>query len=690
MASTNRPPFRRSFALLASVALIAGPTLAGIDRAYAQATQTPSTDTPAPNGGATTGTQLPADTNTSTVAPATGLAATPAPAVGSAAAPNGEAATGTQAPPANPATTAPATAGGTGQAAATGAPNSNTQPGTPAPAAPNSQTPATATNPAQAPMGGSTATNQNPYVAPNYPTPPTTGNPAMNAGPASVADLASGLLDAVVNISTSQKVKDEGDGPAAPKVPDNSPFQEFFNDFFKNRNNDNSNRKVSSLGSGFVIDPSGYIVTNNHVIEGADDIEAIFPNGTKLKARLIGTDTKTDLSVLKVEPKHPLIAVKFGDSSRMRIGDWVMAIGNPFGLGGSVTVGIVSARGRNINAGPYDNFIQTDAAINKGNSGGPLFNMKGEVIGINTAIISPSGGSIGIGFAVPSELAEGVVKQLMDFGETRRGWLGVRIQPVSDDVANSLGLDSAKGALVAGVIKGGPVDNGSIRAGDVILKFDGKDVDEMRDLPRVVAESPVGKEVDVVIMRDGKQQTVKVTLGRLENSDQAAAASGGNNNQGGKNGGDKPPQLAPNDNDSGNNGGSDGVINPDDGDGNDDGADGQQEPDDDQQQQAPQPQASKDVLGMKLATLNAENRKSFGIADSVDGVVITQVAPGSAAADKGLKPGEVVVEVAQEFVQTPTAAAEKVASLKREGRRNAQMMIASPNGDLRFIAVALE
>jgi serine protease Do len=690
MASTNRLPFRRSFALLASVALIAGPALGGVERAYAQTMQTPSADaTTPPNSGAATGTQPPANSNTATGAPGTGSATTPVPGTGSTAAPSGDATTGTQAP-SNSGTTAPTTTGETGQAPATGstsAPNGNAASGTEAPVTPNSQTPATATNPAQAPMGGSTATTtENPTVAPN--TPPVTGNPAMSAGPASVADLASGLLDAVVNISTSQKVKDEGDGPATPKVPDNSPFQEFFNDFFKNRNNDNSNRKVSSLGSGFVIDSSGYIVTNNHVIEGADDIEVIFPNGTKLKARLIGTDTKTDLSVLKVEPKHPLIAVKFGDSSRMRIGDWVMAIGNPFGLGGSVTVGIVSARGRNINAGPYDNFIQTDAAINKGNSGGPLFNMKGEVIGINTAIISPSGGSIGIGFAVPSELAEGVVKQLMDFGETRRGWLGVRIQPVTDDVANSLGLDSAKGALVAGVIKGGPVDNGSIKAGDVILKFDGKNVDEMRDLPRVVAESPVGKEVDVVVMRDGKQQTVKVTLGRLEDSDQAAAASSDNGNEGDKGGGgkDKSPQLAPNDND---NGGSDGVINPDEGDGNDDGTDGQDQ-DDDQQQQAPQPQATQDVLGMKLAALNAENRKSFGIADSVDGVVITEVAPGSAAADKGLKPGEVVVEVAQEFVQTPTAASEKVASLKREGRRNAQMMIASPNGDLRFIAVALE
>ncbi|PKA43070.1 DegQ family serine endoprotease [Rhizobium sullae] len=495
--------------------------------------------------------------------------------------------------------------------------------------------------------------------------------PPLN-GPASVADLAQGLLDAVVNISTSQNVKgDEGAGPA-PRAPDGSPFQEFFNDFFnKQQGGPGGNHNVSSLGSGFVIDPSGYIVTNNHVIEGADDIEVNFANGTKLKAKLIGTDTKTDLSVLKVEPKTPLTAVKFGDSADMRIGDWVMAIGNPFGFGGSVTVGIISGRGRNINAGPYDNFIQTDAAINKGNSGGPLFNMKGEVIGINTAIISPSGGSIGIGFSVPSELAAGVVNQLREFGETRRGWLGVRIQPVTDDVADSLGLDTAKGALVAGVIKGGPVDNGSIKAGDVILKFDGKPVNEMRDLPRVVAESPVGKAVDVVVMRDGKEQTVKVTLGRLEDSDQAASddASGG-----------------------------DGVINPDP-DENDD----MDEPDQDQApppsgngqngqqgQVTPDAKTPKDVLGLSLSQLSPEIRKTFGIAESVDGVVVTEVAAGSAAAEKGLKAGDVIVEVAQEFMKSPDAVAAKVQSLKQEGRRNAQLMIASANGDLRFIAVPME
>jgi serine protease Do len=592
MAATIRLPFRRSFALMAGVAFIAGSTLGSAQQAFAQAAAT------TPNGAS---------------APAVPAAPSVQPA---------------------PAPTAP-------------------QPAAPAPAAP--ATPPQANAPAP--------------VAP-----PIVSAPGAINGPASVADLAQGLLDAVVNISTSQKVKDEGVGPS-PKVPDGSPFQDFFNDFFKNNNGQNSNRKVSSLGSGFVIDPKGYIVTNNHVIEGADDIEVTFPNGNKLKARLIGTDTKTDLSVLKVEPKQPLTSVHFGDSATMRIGDWVMAIGNPFGLGGSVTVGIVSARGRNINAGPYDNFIQTDAAINKGNSGGPLFNMKGEVIGINTAIISPSGGSIGIGFAVPSELASGVVAQLMDFGETRRGWLGVRIQPVTDDVAQSLGLDTAKGALVAGVIKGGPVDNGSIKAGDVILKFDGKVVNEMRDLPRVVAESPVGKEVDVELMRAGKPLTVKVTLGRLEDSNDKAAAAGSDDNA--------APGLAPDDNGDGN-----GVINPDQGDGDDD-SDGQDQGDQ-QQTPAPSQQAIQTVLGMKLSALNTDNRKSFGIAESVDGVVITEVAAGSAAAEKGLKAGEVIVEVAQEFMQSPTAVSAKVDALKKEGRRNAQMMIASPSGDLRFIAVPLE
>jgi serine protease Do len=486
---------------------------------------------------------------------------------------------------------------------------------------------------------------------------------ASPAGPASIADLAEGLLDAVVNISTSQAVKgEEGNGPQ-PQIQQGSPFQEFFDDFFNDKKNQQSAQKVSSLGSGFVIDPSGYVVTNNHVIEGADDIEVIFPSGRKLKAKLVGTDTKTDLSVLKVESKTPLKAVPFGDSKKMRIGDWVMAIGNPFGLGGSVTLGIISARGRNINAGPYDNFIQTDAAINKGNSGGPLFNMRGEVIGINTAIISPSGGSIGIGFAVPTELAENVVHQLIEYGETRRGWLGVRIQPVTDDIASSLGLDKARGALVSGVVADGPIKSGEIKAGDVVLSFDGQAIKEMRDLPRIVAESPVGKQVDVLVQRDGKQQTVKVTLGRLEDS-----ADTDDNDDGDDNGQQTPD---------GNGGGNSAPGN----------KQGQNDQQKDDQKAAREPVT---LFGMTVAPLDAEQRKTFSIADSVDGVIITAVAQGSAAADKGLKPGDVVVEVAQDFVETPGDVTERFDALKADGRRNAQLMIADKAGNLRFVAISLE
>ena len=374
---------------------------------------------------------------------------------------------------------------------------------------------------------------------------------AYAKGPESVADLAEGLLDAVVNISTSQTIAGT-DGPATvpmPQLPEGSPFQDFFDEFFKKGGpggeeggGGQNSRKAQSLGSGFVLDAAeGIIITNNHVIADADEITANFTDGSKLVAKLIGTDPKTDIAVLKVEPKgKTLKAVKFGDSDKARIGDWVMAIGNPFGLGGTVTVGIISARNRDISSGPYDRFIQTDAAINRGNSGGPLFNMDGEVIGINSAIISPTGGSIGLGFSIPAELAIGVVAQLRQFGETRRGWLGVRIQPVTDDIAESLGMASAEGALIAGVIKGGPVDKGELIAGDVVKSFDGKKIVEMRDLPRMVAESPVGKVVDLVIVRKGKEQSVKVTLGRLEDGEQQMASKdnpGGDSGAGGKAGG---------------------------------------------------------------------------------------------------------------------------------------------------------
>jgi serine protease Do len=462
---------------------------------------------------------------------------------------------------------------------------------------------------------------------------------AAQAGPASVADLAERLMDAVVNISTSQNVGGQDGGTVPiPRLPEGSPFQDFFDEFFKDRDNGERGqpRRMQSLGSGFVIDAGeGIVVTNNHVIADADEIEINFSDGTNLPAKLIGTDPKTDIALLKVDPAgKQLTQVGFGDSDRMRIGDWVMAIGNPFGLGGTVTVGIVSARDRDINAGPYDDFIQTDAAINRGNSGGPLFNMNGEVIGINTAIISPSGGSIGIGFSIPSNLAVSVIAQLREFGETRRGWLGVRIQPVTPDIAESLGMDKAAGALVAGIIEDGPVADGSIQAGDVIIRFDGKEIREMRDLPRVVAESPVGKAVDVVIIRKGEELTVKVTLGRLEDGEKLAA---------GEESGDKEA-----------------------------------------------PAEMPIVLGMSLAPLNEDSRRNFGIAEGVTGVLITQVDPNSIAAERGVVAGDVIAEIAQEAVSAPQDVVARIEALKRQGRRNALLMLSSKTGEIRFVPLRMD
>nr|WP_245926867.1 DegQ family serine endoprotease [Breoghania corrubedonensis] len=456
-------------------------------------------------------------------------------------------------------------------------------------------------------------------------------------GPASVADLAENLLDAVVNISTTQTVAARRSVPM-PQLPEGSPFQEFFDEFFNRQNKDQDQpRRVQSLGSGFVIDgKKGIIITNNHVIEGADEITANFNDGTKLTAKLIGSDKKTDLAVLKVEPEKELKAVSFGDSDKSRVGDWVMAIGNPFGLGGTVTVGIVSARNRDINSGPYDNFIQTDAAINRGNSGGPLFDMHGNVIGINTAIISPSGGSIGIGFAIPSDTAQHVIAQLQQFGETRRGWLGVRIQQVTDEIAESLGMDRARGALVAGVDDAGPAGVAGIEPGDVIVSFDGKDVPEMRELPRIVADTQIGKEVDVVLLRKGKEKDLKVTVGLLKESEEDASAA-------------------------------------------DDGTDkGEVQP------------AVTSVLGMQLSALDDAGREKYKIGEDVKGVLVDGVESGSAAEEKRVVAGDVIVEVAQEPVEKPEDVAKQIANLKKEGRRTALLLLSNPNGELRFVAVRTE
>src|ERR1700738_2875098 len=360
--------------------------------------------------------------------------------------------------------------------------------------------------------------------------------PALARGPDGIADVAEKVIDAVVNISTSQTVEAKGGGAegrgAMPQLPPGSPFEEFFDDFFKNRRGGpggNSKggelqpHKTNSLGSGFIVDSSGIVVTNNHVIADADEINVILNDGTKIKAELVGVDKKTDLAVLKFKPVKPLVAVKFGDSAKLRIGEGVIAVCNPFSVGVRVTAGIVSARNRDIASGPYDNYIQTDAAINRGNSGGPLFNLDGDVVGVNTAIISPSGGSIGIGFAVPSKTVVAVIDQLRNFGETRRGWLGVRIQQVTDDIAESLNIKPARGALVAGIDEKGPAKPAGIEPGDVIVKFDGKDIKEMRDLPRIVADTPVGKDVDVTIVRKGKEESKTVKLGRLEDGEKQAA-----------------------------------------------------------------------------------------------------------------------------------------------------------------------
>jgi serine protease Do len=476
--------------------------------------------------------------------------------------------------------------------------------------------------------------------------------PASARGPDGIADIAEKVIDAVVNISTSQTVEAKGGGDrgAMPQLPPGSPFEEFFDDFFKNRrgggpkggdkggdkNSDMQPRKTNSLGSGFIVDTSGVVVTNNHVIADADEINVIMNDGTKIKAELVGVDKKTDIAVLKFKPVKPLIAVKFGDSDKLRLGEWVIAIGNPFSLGGSVTAGIVSARNRDISQGPYDNYIQTDASINRGNSGGPLFNLDGDVVGVNTLIISPTGGSIGLGFAVPSKTVAGVVDQLRQFGELRRGWLGVRIQQVTDEIAESLSIKPARGALVAGVDDKGPAKPAGIEPGDVVVKFDGKDVKDPKDLSRVVADTAVGKEVDVVIIRKGAEETRKVTLGRLEDTDKAQQAS----------------------------------------------AKAKEEP-------AEKPVTQK-ALGLDLATLSKDLRTKYKIKDSVKGVVVTGVDGTSDAAEKRLSAGDVIVEVAQEAVSNAADIKKRVDQLKKDGKKSVLLLVANGDGELRFVALSVQ
>ena len=337
---------------------------------------------------------------------------------------------------------------------------------------------------------------------------------SASAVPESFADLAEKLMPSVVNISTTQTVKTTNN-QFPFQFPPGSPFEELFKDYQRP-----TERKASSLGSGFIIKDNGTVITNNHVIAGADDI-LVRVNSKEYKAKVVGADPYMDIAVLKMETKDKFSTVGFGNSDKARVGDWVVAIGNPFGLGGTVTSGIVSARNRDIGMTRYDDFIQTDASINQGNSGGPLFNLKGEVVGINTAIIAPGqSGSIGIGFAIPSNMTSKVIDQLINYGETRRGWLGVRIQDVTKEIAEAVGLKKPAGALVASVGEKSPADKAGVKAGDIILEFDGKKIDTMRTLPKVVANTEVGKNVKLQIWRNKKLISKNLKLGRLESSDE--------------------------------------------------------------------------------------------------------------------------------------------------------------------------
>jgi serine protease Do len=462
---------------------------------------------------------------------------------------------------------------------------------------------------------------------------------ALADGPQSVAKLAARLSPAVVNIATSRHYG--GGGEPYPSGPEGSALGDLFDDLNPNHGQGSeAESEARSLGSGFLISADGLVVTNNHVIEGADDIQVFLTDGTRLTAKLVGADDKADLAVLRVDAGRPLPFVEFGDSDKAEVGDWVMAIGNPFGLGGSVTLGIVSARNRDINDGPYDDFIQTDAAINQGNSGGPLFDMNGKVVGIATAIFARGGSSLGIGFAVPVNLARPVVEQLAQFGETRRGWLGVGIQEVTDEIAKSLGRPNNYGALVADVTKTGPSD-GVMRPGDLILKFDGRDIVKLKDLPRFVAETPVGRKTAVLVLRGGKEVVLDVTLGRLEIGEQIIAAN-------------QRPTLPP-------------------------------DPD---PEEPPGPaHGIKEMLGVDIAPLDDAARKTYAIDKDARGVVILDVAPGSDAERHGLLKGLVITEVNQQKVTTVADVNEKIGAAKEAGRPAILLRLLDPAGTTRFVAV---
>ena len=444
--------------------------------------------------------------------------------------------------------------------------------------------------------------------------------------PGSLADLAERISPSVVNITTSTTVAQSEDRPV---IPEGSPLEDFFKDFMdRQQRPDQGPRRGSALGSGFVISDDGFIVTNNHVIDKADEIIIEFFDGDELEAEIVGVDPKTDIALLKVESDDALPFVNFGDSDVARVGDWVMAIGNPLGQGFSVSAGIISARNRALR-GSYDDFIQTDAAINRGNSGGPLFNMDGDVIGVNTAILSPNGGSIGIGFSMSSAVVANVVAQLKEFGETKRGWLGVRIQDIEEDLADALKLSDARGALVTDVPEG-PAKDGGILSRDVILSFDGKEIDDIRSLVRIVGDTQVGKVVDVDVFRDGEMVTLNVEVGRLEEANaQLASAT------------------------------------------TDD---------------MPAPTGPATVIGLEISEITDELRAQFDLDASATGVIVIGVEEESEAFEKGIRDGDVIAEVAQEGIGSPQDVVTRLKAAKDAGRTSILLLVRR-GGQPRFVAI---
>ena len=442
-----------------------------------------------------------------------------------------------------------------------------------------------------------------------------------SGAPATFADVIDAVKPAVVNISITATMAHPFSGRTPGNPPSDVPFEEFLRRFFERqsfRKSQGSAAPIRGMGSGFIVDADGYVVTNHHVIERADKIQVIMNDGERYDAELVGSDAKTDLALLKIDADESLPFARFGDSDSTRIGDWVVAIGNPFGLGGTATTGIVSARGRDIQSGPFDDFLQIDAPINQGNSGGPLFDLSGRVIGVNTAIYSPNGGNVGIGFAIPAKQATPIIEQLKKSGRVERAWLGVQIQAVTDEIADGLGLDESGGALVASVVAGSPAEKAGLRAGDVILGFNGEDIDNIKDLTRRVAAATTEDESTIEVWRSGDRMSLDVDLGR------------------------SPEESA--------------VV-----------ARGEAQPD------------AKAALGLSFAELAPHTRQRYRVDESIEGALVVDVEPGSPAAKIGLRQGDVVTMVGQKQVSGPADAVEEIKKALDDERTSVLLQVARGN-----------